>query len=82
MSQHVPCVKCATPDPQPVKFTWWGGVIGPKLLHHVKCGRCGNVYNGKTGASNTQGIIIYTLVIMAVAFMIFFGLALIPLLSR
>jgi hypothetical protein len=82
MSQYVPCPKCATPDPQQVKFTWWGGVLGPKLLSHVKCARCGNVYNGKSGQSNTQGIVIYSLVAVGIAFMIFFGLALLSFLIR
>jgi hypothetical protein len=82
MSQYVPCPKCGTPDPQQVKFTWWGGLIGPKLLSHVKCVGCKNAYNGKSGKSNTQGIIIYSLVALAIVFMIFFGLALLPFLIR
>jgi hypothetical protein len=82
MSQYVPCPKCATPDPQQVKFTWWGGMLGPKLLSHVKCVRCGNAYNGKSGKSNMQGIMIYSLVAIAIAFMVFFGVALLSLLAR
>ena len=81
-SQYVPCPKCGKPDPQQVKFTWWGGLIGPKLLSHVKCSGCNNAYNGKSGNSNTQGIIIYSLVALAIVFMIFFGLALLPFLIR
>ena len=82
MSQYVPCPKCGTPDPQQVKFTWWGGLLGPKLLSHVKCGGCGTAYNGKSGKSNTQSILIYTLVAVGIAFVIFFGLALLPFLLR
>lgn len=82
MSQYVPCPKCAMPEPQQVKFTWWGGVLGPKLLSHVKCVRCGNVYNGKSGKSNTQGILIYSLVVVGIVFMLFFGLGLLSFLIR
>jgi hypothetical protein len=68
MSEYAPCPKCQVADAvAPVSFTWWGGVLGPKLLNHVKCGRCGTAYNGKTGADNTNGIIIYTIVTLAIA---------------
>jgi hypothetical protein len=82
MSQYVPCPKCGTPDPERVKFTWWGGLLGPKLLSHVKCVGCKTAYNGKSGASNTQSIIIYSLVALVIVFFIFFGLALLPYLLR
>jgi hypothetical protein len=58
----IPCPKCGNPHSSPVKFTWWGGVLGPKMLHHVKCLGCGSAYNGKTGQPNTTAIIIYTVV--------------------
>ncbi|HEY0006221.1 MAG TPA: hypothetical protein VGB17_15685 [Pyrinomonadaceae bacterium] len=86
MSAYVPCPKCGTPDPERVKFTWWGGVLGPKILSHVKCQRCGNAYHGKSGKSNTNGIIIYSVIGLVVAFAIFFVLsmlaALLPSLTR
>ncbi|HEV2912742.1 MAG TPA: hypothetical protein VGX92_05440 [Pyrinomonadaceae bacterium] len=82
MSQYIPCPKCGAPDPEQVKFTWWGGLLGPKMLSHVKCGRCANQYNGKSGKSNAQNIIIYLLVSAAIVFIIFFGLALLPFLMR
>jgi uncharacterized protein (DUF983 family) len=63
------------PSPQPVKFTWWGGVIGPKMLSHVKCGQCGLAYNGKSGQSNTTGIVIYTVVVGVIVMVIFALLA-------
>ena len=55
---------CAT---TPVKFTWWGGILGPRLLSHVKCQNCGTAYNGKSGASNTTGIVIFMVVLGVVA---------------
>lgn len=69
MNQYVPCPKCNTPEPQRMKFTWWGGLLGPKILNHVKCAACGNTFNGKSGKPNTNGIIIYM-----VAVLIIFGL--------
>jgi hypothetical protein len=72
--QYAPCPQCQTAEAvQPVSFTWWGGVIGPKLLTHVKCQKCGTAYNGKTGQSNTTGILIYTGVIVVIFFIIGFA---------
>lgn len=70
-SKHVPCPRCRMPEPQPVKFTWWGGVLGPKMLSHVKCQQCGLAYNGKSGQSNTKGIVIYSIVVGLIVFVIF-----------
>lgn len=49
-----------------MKFTWWGGLIGPRVLTHVKCPGCGYGYNGKTGRDNTTGIVIYSIIVLAV----------------
>jgi hypothetical protein len=70
--EYVACPRCQRPDPEKVKFTWWGGVIGPKMLSHVKCRTCGLAYNGKSGQSNTTGIVIYSVVV----FVIFLGIGL------
>jgi len=61
------CPKCKGTNVQRPSFTWWGGAIGPKLLSHAVCRGCGYGYNWKTGQSNTNGIIIYTVVIAAIA---------------
>ena len=42
------CPKCGAPNHKKVGFTWWGGVVGPKLFSHVKCLNCGEGFNGKT----------------------------------
>jgi hypothetical protein len=62
MSDYVPCPKCSGTAARKVDFTWAGGVLGPALLHHVKCPDCGTEYNGKTGESNTAGMILYSAV--------------------
>jgi transposase-like protein len=62
------CPKCGSKAISKVGYTWWGGVLGPKLLHHTKCEGCGYRFNRKTGKSNTPGIIIYSAIIFVVAF--------------
>jgi hypothetical protein len=57
-----------------MSFTWWGGVIGPRVLTHVKCPRCGHAYNGKSGGDNTTGIVIYSGVVAVVMFGFIFSL--------
>jgi rubredoxin len=59
---YVSCPKCGGPA-EKLRFTWWGGILGPKILTHVKCTSCGYRYNGKSGKDNTTGIIIYTAVV-------------------
>jgi hypothetical protein len=76
MSPYVPCPQCQMPSPQPVKFTWWGGLLGPKMLSHVKCQQCGLAYNGKSGQSNTKGIIIYAIVVNLIVFALVLGVIL------
>jgi hypothetical protein len=62
MSQYAPCPKCAEVGAKPVSFTWWGGILGPKLFSHVRCSSCGATFNGKTGKSNNTPIAIYLIV--------------------
>lgn len=63
MNAYAPCPKCDGTNAAKLRFTWWGGVLGPRVLTHVKCTGCGYCYNGKTGKENTSGIILYTLVV-------------------
>ncbi len=66
------CPICNSPLVSPVKYTWWGGLIGPKLFHHTKCEACGYRFNSKTRKSNTTAIVIYSLVLFAIAFALMF----------
>lgn len=72
MNNYAPCPKCRGTNSEKVKFTWWGGVLGPKLLSHVKCASCGNKYNGKSGKDNTTGIVIYSVIVAILAFGLMF----------
>ncbi len=71
--QYVNCPGCGGAS-QPVKFTWWGGILGPKLLRHAKCTACGRQFNGKTGADNTTGIVIYFAVLFGLGLVFMFGM--------
>lgn len=72
MNQFAPCPKCSNSNAEQLKFTWWGGLLGPKLLKHVKCNSCGAKYNGKTGKDNTTNIIIYSVVVGVIVFGLMF----------
>jgi C4-type Zn-finger protein len=73
-SNETGCPKCGNKIITPVKYTWWGGVLGPRLFHHTKCESCGYRFNSKTGRSNTPAIIIYSFVIFIIAFAAFYFL--------
>jgi hypothetical protein len=61
-----PCPKCGNTQATKVRFTWWGGALGPKLFSVVKCTQCRAQYNGNTGASLTGVIIVYQLIVLLV----------------
>ena len=74
-TQYAPCPKCGNTTATKVKFTWWGGALGPNIFTHVKCQNCGTEYNGKTGKSNQQSIIIYLAASFVIAFCLCGGFA-------
>jgi hypothetical protein len=81
-NQYAPCPNCRQSTAEMQKFTWWGGIIGPKILTHVKCVSCGKQYNGKTGKDNTNGIIIYCVIVGILCLGLVVGLfALVAILS-
>jgi uncharacterized protein (DUF983 family) len=76
MKEFAPCPKCNNKNAEQLSFTWWGGLIGPKILTHVKCRDCGETFNGKTGKDNTTNIIIYSVIVgLIVAFLFMFIIA-------
>jgi hypothetical protein len=65
---YADCPNCDAPgDATQVSWTLWGGLVGPWLLTHVRCNRCGYCYNGKSGKSNTTAIILYIVVPIIIA---------------
>jgi len=65
------CPKCGSDEARPVRYTWWGGAVGPNLLTHVKCASCGATYNGKTGKPNTPAIVVYSIVAIVIGYWLF-----------
>jgi hypothetical protein len=64
---YADCPYCRCPGfAERVSFTWWGGIIGPAMLNHVRCRECRTCYNGRTGRDNMMGIAIYTIVVLAI----------------
>lgn len=59
-TQYAPCPNCGQTNAKKVTFTWWGGALGPALFTHVKCQNCQTEYNGKTGQSNRNNLILYS----------------------
>ena len=70
MQTYAPCPKCSAVGAERMSFTWWGGLIGPKILTHVKCPQCSYAYNGKNGTDNTTRIVIYSVVVFGIVFAI------------
>lgn len=68
MTSYAPCPFCNAANAEKLKFTWWGGLLGPKLLTHVKCLGCNKNYNGKTGKDNTTNIVIYSVIVGVIVF--------------
>jgi len=64
------CPKCGSHDVHRPTFTWWGGLLGPKLFSHAVCRGCGLGFNWKTGKSNATAIGIYFGVGIAIAIVI------------
>jgi len=75
-TQFAPCPKCGQSNAKKVSFTFWGGALGPSLFTHVKCQNCGTEYNGKTGKSNQQNIVIYLVASILIGFCACGGFAL------
>ncbi|PSB41275.1 hypothetical protein [Chamaesiphon polymorphus] len=71
MERYRSCPNCASEKAEAIGFTWWGGIVGPKMFNHVKCTQCGTTYNGKTGKSNQTAIAIYVGVSTVVAIAVF-----------
>jgi transposase-like protein len=65
VSAFEPCPFCQHDAAQPVRFTHWGGIIGPRLMSLVKCKSCGKQFNGRSGTRVEKAIKVYTWVAMA-----------------
>jgi hypothetical protein len=64
------CPKCGAQSASKVGYNWWGGALGPRLFHVVKCNECRTQYNGRTGAKLTKVIIVYQGVVVVIALLV------------
>lgn len=60
------CPYCRGEAVHPVRFTAWGGIIGPLVFSLVKCGKCGSHFNGRNGRCVKKAIRLYTLTTLVV----------------
>jgi ribosomal protein S27E len=58
-TKYQDCPQCGASDPARVLWTPWGSFYGPAMLSHVRCTECNHHYNGRTGGSNTLGIVVF-----------------------
>jgi len=71
------CPACGSRNAKKISWTWWGGILGPRLFNHVRCNQCRTAYNGKTGNYNTTAIAVY----LGVAFALGFGVFILVILA-
>ena len=71
--EYQKCPRCGSSDIHKVEYSWWGGLIGPALVHQVRCNDCGKAYDGTTGRDFTRKLIIYITIIMVFYFILTSG---------
>ena len=74
MPQGPECPRCHHQGVRTPGFTWWGGMLGPKIIKHVKCDRCAYSFNPETGQPITGAIIAYSVVVGVIALLFVFAL--------
>lgn len=55
-----------------MKYTWWGGVLGPKLMNLYKCESCRFQFNRATGKGASKAIWTYNIVALVLALVVLF----------
>jgi hypothetical protein len=61
------CPRCGSGDVHKIDYSWWGGLIGPSLVHQVRCKQCGKTYEGVTGTTITKKVSTYFLVMIIIS---------------
>lgn len=65
------CPQCNSANTKEVKYTWWGGIVGPKMMNLQHCNACGFQFNRATRKSTRNAVIAYNLVALVLALVIF-----------
>lgn len=65
-----PCPQCGQAAGKRIRYSWWGGALGPAMISLTKCQACGYQFNAKTGKSVKNAIIGYQLVVFALCVLI------------
>jgi len=60
------CPRCSSNDINKVEYSWWGGLIGPVLVHQVRCKKCGMTYDGATGTNITKRVGRYIAIVIII----------------
>ncbi len=66
------CPRCGSDKNKVPSFTWWGGMVGQRIINHTVCKKCGTGFNKKTGKSNTTNIILYQAFFLVLGLIVFF----------
>lgn len=61
------CPQCGQVTGKRIRYTWWGGAVGPALMSLTRCQACGFQFNAKTGLSTKKAILVYNLVAVGIA---------------
>ena len=72
------CPNCGSYNLEKVSFTWWGGIVGPRIYNMHKCKDCKTEFNGKTGEPITgKTIAIYSIIAVVIVIVLCGGCSLI-----
>ena len=64
------CPRCKSDDVHKVEYSWWGGLIGPGLVHQVRCKKCGYTYDGATGTNISKRVGYFITALLLISFII------------
>lgn len=79
MAKERTCPHCGSTNVKRLRFTWWGGFVGPWLLRYVRCGGCGKKSSLRPGRRRLLWIVLYNLCALAVGGALLFAVAWIAL---
>jgi len=69
----VPCPRCGQVAGKRLRYTWWGGAVGPAMMSLTQCQACGYQFNAKTGQSTKKAVIAYNVIALAIGIVIVVG---------